>query len=94
MISSEVETELRSQFAIWAGAYKNIGSYSAEIAALQFRISELQEKIEQEEHIQENAQAVLDAMLSDVEDTDENMEKVEMLMAEELGPALVRGFIS
>lgn len=94
MISSEVETEIRSQLSVWAGAYKNVGSYSAEIASLQMRIAELQEKIEAEEHIQSNAQAVIDAMLSDVDDTDENASFVEKMMVDELGPVIVRGFIS
>lgn len=94
MINSETENELRSQFAIWAGAYKNIGNYSAEIAALQMRISELQDNIEREEHIQESAQSVIDAMLADVDDNESNEAEVEKIMAEELGPAIVKGFIS
>lgn len=94
MIGNEVETELRTQFATWAGAYRNIGLYSAEIAGLQIRIAELQEKIESEEHIQETAQAIIDAMLADIDDTDENTGDVEKMMAEELGPAIVHGFVS
>lgn len=94
MIGMETESELRLQLATWAGAYKNINSYSAEMAALNMRMVELQEKIEAEEHIQETAQSLVDALLADVEDIDENKSEVERLMVEELGPAIVKGFIS
>ena len=94
MVSNEIETELRTQFATWAGAYRNIGSYSDEIAVLQIRIGELQELIEAEEHIQETAQAIIDAMLADVDDSESNTAEIEKMMVEEIGPAIVKGFVS
>lgn len=89
----EDRVEIAKQLDIWAGAYKNIGKLSSDVASLSLRIQELQESIEGQSAIQDGAMDIINALVESMEDTEENREELESIMAERLGRVLVEGFL-
>lgn len=85
--------ELERQLGIWAGAYSNILKKESERSGLMLKVMQLDDEIELEAKIQEDAKNAVNNLIEDIPEGSADYNIVQDMMQKNLAPSIIKGFV-